>query len=320
MSDRSLETQLAAIGASGYVTADEVLFLRRTVFADGVVCAAELVALFELGDRAPKGDSEWLQFFAEVVADFYLREEDPQGYLTPEEFASLQVRVTSNGGHANALERGLLVKLMETATQTPPEMARFTGEQLKQAILNKPDGPVVDKNDAMLLRRYLFAAGGDGNVAVTRNEAELLFDINDAVQTAQNNPAWTELFVQGVINHLMAHLGYTAPSREDAFRRNAWARDHSVNVGGFFKRMLSGGLGAITDAYRQESVQATHNAKRNADVALAAKVTQSEADWLASRIGRDGSFDNNERRLIDRMRELENELPDNLKALLERAA
>ncbi|MEO1241233.1 MAG: hypothetical protein AAFX54_04945 [Pseudomonadota bacterium] len=320
MSDTSLQTRLAAVGANGHVTANEVLFLRRTVFEDGVVSPEELDALFDLGARAPDGDAEWPQFFAEAAADFYLREEEPQGYLTPEEFASLQVRVTRNGGGANALERCLLVKLMETATRTPTEMARFTGDQIKKAILNKPGGPVVDKNDAMLLRRYLFAAGGDGAVAVTRAEAELLFDINDAVQTASNNPAWTELFVQGVINHLMAHLGYTAPSREEAFRRNAWARDHSTNVGGFFKRMLSGGAGAVKDAYAQGSLHEEHNARRDLDAAIAAKVTNREADWLADRIGRDGAFDENERQLIGRMRDLEEELPENLKALLDRAA
>lgn len=320
MSDTSLETRLAAVGADGYVTANEVLFLRRTVFEDGVVNTEELDAIFALGERAPDGDPEWLQFFAEAVSDYYLREEEPQGYLTPEEFASLQVRITQNDGHANALERCLLVKLMETVVRTPPEMARFTGEQFKQAILKKPEGPLVEKEDAMLLRRYLFAAGGDGHVAITRAEAELLFDINDAVQTANNSPAWTELFVQGVVNHLMAHLGYTAPSREEAFRRNAWAKDQTPNVGGFFKRMLSGGLGAVKDAYSQDSLHEEHNARRDEDAAIAAQVTQSEADWLAGRIGRDGAFDNNELQLIEKMRELENDLPENLKALLTRAA
>ena len=320
MSDTSLQTRLAAVGANGYVTANEVLFLRRTVFEDGVVSMEELDALFDLGARASDGDPEWLQFFAEATADYYLREEEPQGYLTPEEFASLQVRVTRNGESANALERCLLVKLMETATQSPPEMARFTGEQIKKAILTKSGGPVVDNNDAMLIRRYLFAAGGDGSVAITRAEAELLFDINDAVQTAHNNPAWTELFVQGVVSHLMAHLGYTAPSREEAFRRNAWARDHSTNVGGFFKRMLSGGMGAVKDAYAQGSLHEEHNAKRDLNAAMAAEVTTGEADWLADRIGRDGALDENERQLLGRMRELEEDLPENLKALLTRAA
>ena len=127
MSDQPLATRLAAIGADGFVSADEVLFMRRTVFADGVVSHNELDALFDLGDRAQDGDPEWFQFFAEAAADFYLREEEPQGYLTPDEFQSLKARVTRDA-HANGLEIALMVKLMETADQTPPEMAAFVGE------------------------------------------------------------------------------------------------------------------------------------------------------------------------------------------------
>ncbi|WP_425410734.1 hypothetical protein [Hyphococcus sp.] len=319
MSDQSLETRIAAIGADGFVSADEVLFLRKTVFANGVVEPAELDALFDLGDRAQDGDPEWFQFFAEAAADFYLREEEPQGYLTTEEFQSLKARATRDGC-ANPLELALLVKLMETAESTPPEMAAFVGEQVKAMIAAKPDGPIVNKQDAVMLRRYLFASGGEGNVGVTRREAELLFDINDMTENAKNNPAWTELFVQGVINHLMAHLGYTAPSREEAFRRNAWAKDHSVNIGGFFKRMMSGGIGAVKQAYTEKSVHAEYNEQRDRNAVLAAKVTENEAEWLAARIGRDGAFDINERRLIERMRDLEKDLPEGLKALLERAA
>ncbi|WP_411817001.1 hypothetical protein [Hyphococcus sp. DH-69] len=319
MSDQSLETRLTAIGADGFVSADEVLFLRRTVFADGVVSTKELDALFALGDKAPDGEPEWFQFFAEVAADFYLREEEPQGYLTEQEFESLKSRVLRNG-HANGLEIALMVKLMETAEATPSDFAAFVGDQIKQSILKKEGGPIVEKHDAIILRRYLFAAGGDGNVAVTRAEAELLFDINDATENARNSPAWTELFVQGIINHLMAHLGYTAPSREEAFRRNAWARDHSTNVGGFFKRMLSGGFSAVKNAYASETVAGAHNDQRDAAATDAEQITKAEAEWLASRIGKDGGFDANERRLIERMRQHEKELPDTLKKLIGSAA
>jgi len=319
ISNQPLQTRIAAIGADGYVTADEVLFLRRSVFADGIVSAEELDALFALGDRAQEGDAEWAQFFAEAAADFYLREEEPQGYLTAAEFQTLKARVTQDG-HANRLELGLLVKLMETATQTPPEMAEFVGEQIKQAVLGKPDGPSIDKVEIMLTRRYLFAAGGDGNVAVTRREAELLFDINDAIGKSQDTPAWTELFVQGIVNHLMAHLGYKAPSREEAFRRDAWMRDQTVDVGGFFKRMVSGGFAAMKGAYSTTPDEADFNDERDDDIAEAAKVTGQEAAWLAARIGRDGAFDINERQLIERMRALRKDLPEDLRALLERAA
>ena len=41
---------------------------------------------------------------------------------------------------------------------------------------------------------------------------------------------------------------------------------------------------------------------------------------VRSTMCKDGGFDVNERRLIERLRELEKELPDGLKALIERAA
>lgn len=321
MSDSSWQSRISQIGADGYVTAEEVIALRRSVFKDGVVSPTELDALFALGERAPEGDREWTQFFEEAAADFYLREEEPQGYLTADEFASLKTRVTRDAGQASALELRLLVSLLEKARQTPADMTDFVGEQIKSSILGKPEGASVSREDADLVRRYLFAAGGAGNVAVTRKEAELLFDINDATANAHNNPAWTELFIQGVINHLMAHLGYTAPSREEAFRRNAWARDTSTDMGGFFKRMVEGGLEGFKTAFSKEkSFRAEYEETRAREVDAAAEITEGEAGWLAQRIGRDGAFDANERKLVERMRELEKDLPDALKALIDRAA
>lgn len=313
-----LETRLEAIGADGYVTADEVLFLRRTVFSDGIVSCDELDALFALGDRAPEGDIEWPQFFAEAAADFYLREEEPNGYLTDAEFTSLKARVTRDG-YANQLERMLLIKLMETAIETPKELSAFTGGQIKAAIMGKPAGPSVDKNEVMLIRRWLFATGGDAHVAVTKNEAELLFAINDAVRNSENNPAWNELFIQGIINHLMASLGYSAVSREEAIRRHKWVSDHSINVGRFLQRMFIGVFDAFKTA-KEKTVYEEKAEARDAAVASAEKITPQEAEWLADRIGRDGTFDANEEKLIARMKELEADLPETLKTLVNRAA
>ena len=314
-----IETRLAAVGADGYVTADEVLFLRRSVFGDGVVTTRELEALFDLGDRAPDGDPEWTQFFAEAVADFYLREEEPHGYLTTDEFDELQARISRNH-HASPLECMLLVKLMETAVETPPEMSAYTGREIKAAILAK-DIPAVDKDDVMLIRRWLFAAGGDGHVGVTRAEAEILFDINDAVRAGEANPAWSQLFTQGIVNHLMACLGYSAASREEAMRRHAFISDQSTSVGGFFQKMFAGvGAALKTAGEKEPSVYEEKAAARDRAVADAAAVTPEEANWLAARIGRDGALDDNERALVARIRELEDDLPAELKALTERAA
>jgi hypothetical protein len=308
----SADKQLADIGNDGFVSAEDVLFLRKNVFRDGVVSAGEIDALFALARRAPQGDPQWPMFFEEAAADFFLREEEPQGYLTEEEFAALKTRV---GETPDAFMLSMLVKLCEKATKTPPAMTDFIAAVLKRQILERATKRVA-KDDATLIARFIYAAGGDGNVAVTRKEAELLFDVNDATRGAANDPAWGELFVKGVAAHLMSHFTYDAQDRATAMKRQAFASDQSVKVGSFFKRMISGGLAPL----EQRSAQALRNAGRDGDIAEAEKVTLVESEWLAERIGRDGSFLPSERLLLNRMREYGADLPPKLKALVNRAA
>ncbi len=306
--------RLAQVGADGYVSTEDVLFLRRQVFKDGVVSAAELDGLFTLGERAPKGDPEWPAYFEEAACDFYLREEEPQGYFTQEEFHTLKARVTRDGQSASPLELRLMIKLLETAVDSPAEMRGFVASQLKEAIAEKSGA--VAAADVELVRRLIFAKGGDGNLAVTRAEAELLFDINDAARDA--DPSWTVFFVKAIANHLMAHLGYEPQSREEARRQHAFVSDHSVDVGGFLKKMLAGGLGGFRGD--GASAQARRNADRERQRKIAEIVTPGEADWLADRIGRDGQLHDSEKALVTYIKELGAELPPKLQALVARAA
>lgn len=311
-----LAQALASVGQGGYVSAKDVTLLRQSVFKDGIVSGEELDALFALGERAPEGDPEWGHFFAEAAADYYLREEQPNGYLTEEEFRTLKDCVTRDGGAASALELGLLVKLLETAKQTPDAMSAFVGEQIKAKIASKKGGARVSAQDAVFIRRFIFAVGGAGNVAVTRREAEFLFDIADMTAGAKNDAAWTELFVKAVANHLMAHIGYEPPSRETALASQAFMNDTSVNVGGFFKRMIQGSLSGLRQS--GPSAQAEKNAERAVAAAAAERVTETEADWVADRIGRDGALHPAERALVDHLKTLGADLPPKLKTILGR--
>ncbi|MEM9169921.1 MAG: hypothetical protein AAGC56_09730 [Pseudomonadota bacterium] len=310
---------LSSIAADGFVSADEVLFLRRKVFADGVVATDEVDALFELAGRAPAGDPEWSDFFAEAIADFYLREEDPNGYLTDAEFADLKTRADLAGNAGRTAVLHLFVRLMEKAVSTPGAMAAFTAQALRAHILEKTDAPHVGAADAALVRRYLFAAGGDGNVAVTQAEATLLFDVNDAVSGADNAPEWTDLFAKAISNHLMAHLGYVAPPRAQALQVSASLSgdaDAATTFASVFDRIKAA---FANPAKEVEARFAEQNAARAVAAADAEKITAEEADWLADRIGKDGRYDAAEQALIARMRELGAELPPRLRALVDAA-
>jgi hypothetical protein len=321
MSKTSIDTLIRSVGVDGHVSADDVLFLRKNVFADGVVSRAELAALFALAEKAPQGDPAWLDYFAEAAADFFLREEEPHGYLTEEEFEHLEAFISRDAPKASTIEIGLLVALMEKAVSTPAAMAEFTCEQFLRVVAERKSGPRVSRADADLVRRFLYATAGDGSIAITRGEAEFLFDLHELTSGADNDPAWADLLIKAVAAHLMAHVGYRPLPREEALRLHAWVKDQTVDPAGFFARMFSGGLAGIKDAYGRK---APTTSRRNEDDAIAAaiaeQVTAQEADWLADRIGKDGKLDDVERALLAYMRELEADLPPKLAALVEKAA
>lgn len=320
MSPASASQKLIAVGADGHVSAEDVLFLRRNVFADGVVSREELAALFKLGERAPTGAPEWAQYFEEAGADFFLREEEPHGYLTDEEFSLLKTWTTADGAHASALELGLLLSLMEKAVSTPDALSEFVGGQLKRLVLERAGGARIERAVVDLLRRLLYAAGGAGATAITREEAELLFDLNDATASAENDPAWSELFIKAIAAHLMAHVGYKPLPREEALRLQAWANDRTEDRSGFRRRMIEGGIPAILKAYTQKSVVSKRNEDFAVAAAIAEQVTAQEAEWLADRIGANGRLQDTEKVLLAYMKELGAELPPKLRDLVASAA
>jgi hypothetical protein len=308
--------KLVNLGADGHLSAEDVHFLRRQVFKDGIVSAEELDALFTLGERAPKGAPEWAEFFEEAASDFYLNEEEPHGYFTAAEFQTLRARMTHDGAVASPLELRLMVKLLEAAVECPPEMHAFVADQMKKRYAA---GGALASEDVALLRRFIFAKGAAGNISVTRAEAELLFDICDAVRGRGNDASWTEFFVKSISNHLMAYFGYQPLAHEEAKRLHGFVSDHSVNVGRFLERMFAGGLSGFSKS--APPLAAERNASREAEAAIAEKVTPDEADWLADRIGRDGTLHETEQALVKYMRDaLGAELPPKLKALVARAA
>ncbi len=321
MQSDKIETLIRSVGADGHVSADDVIFLRKNVFADGVVSRQELAALFALAEKAPQGDKEWADYFAEAAADFFLREEEPHGYLTDEEFQHIEAFVTRDGSKASTIELGLLVALMEKATATPPAMAEFAADQFRRIIAERKGGPRISRADADLLRRYLYASAGDGSIAITKDEAELLFDLHEMTAAADNDPSWADLFIKGVAAHLMAHVGYRPLAREEALRLHDWVKDQTVNPAGFFGRMFSGGLAGIRESYgRKPSLSGKKNADDAIAAAIAEQVTAQEADWLADRIGANGNFDDVEKALIAFMRDLGADLPPKLAALVAKAA
>jgi len=319
---------IAEITARGRITGDDVLFLRQVVYGAPVISmemAERVIDLDHLeGDKAP----EWLAFYVEVLTDFLVEQEEPTGYVDEVKADWLIARIVHDGKIETASELDLLVTILEKATKSPPSLERFALEAVRDTVI-AGSGParqgghhvpgVVDAADVALLRRILYAVGGDGHVGITRNEAETLFEINDATSGADNDPEWPDLFVKAIANNVLFVSGYKVPARGEALRREAWL-DERGSVGDFFSRMVTGVAGVLSGYGVPEAVtedDALHG--HEPDFASAERVDDEEASWLAKRLAHDGELDVNERILLASLHEMTEEIHPVLQRIIDNA-
>lgn len=334
MGELLLGAPVAGLASRNRITPDDVLMLRRDVFRDGVVTRGEAESLFALdascADRCP----QWHAFFVEAITDYIVHQEQPRGHVSPQNAEWLVRAISRDGIVDNASELELLVKVIESANSVPQNLSAFALRQVALAVTDN-EGPLADgrsqfekgvigETEVAMMRRVLYAYGSDGNAGITRDEAEVLFDLNDRTISARNHPSWNDLFVKALANYLMCASGYVAPTREQALARDAFMEEADVNVGRFFSRMISGGLSGILSAYGRkdgiETYYAEKNGRMEVDGPSAERIDQIEAEWLVARIGRDGRLHENEKALLAFLREESRDIHPVLRPLLDQVA
>jgi hypothetical protein len=323
VTDTSMPEALQRMAEAGRISAEDVLTLRRKVFTDGVVQPREAEWLFALNDACHDNAPEWPEFFVEALVDYTVHQAMPHGYISPENGQWLVERISRDGKVKTRTELELLLKALREARSAPDSLVGFALEQVRVAVV-EGSGPVrsgeslqpgqVGAPEVDLLRRILYAAGGDGNIAVTRTEAEVLFEINDATRTADNDPDWSDLFVKAIANHLLANHGHDVPPREVALARAKWLDAPS---GGVFKSMLSG-LSGIWQAYRQPDVWEERLEEQDEAIRSAERVTSEEARWLADRLQRYGDLRDHEVALIKFLSEESTEVDPALRPIMDK--
>lgn len=318
------------IAESGKISEEDVLILRREVFGDGVVGEAEAEMLFDLNEACTRQDAQWVEFFSEALTDYMVHQAEPEGYVSESNAKWLMKQVARDGVINTQSELDMMIRVLDKAQSSPDNLVAFVLQEVKRGVL-EGEGPVgrgrdlkpgiVGEAEVDILRKVLYAFGGDGNIAITRAEAEVLFDLNDATSEAENHPAWSDLFVKAVANFLMATSDYVVPTRQEALKREDWLEERD-GIGGFMSKMLSGSLKGIWHAYkRDEDIERYARLfGRDNMIAHNERITGVEADWLANRIGRDGKFHENEKALIDFIKEESPEIHPTLKPLIERVA
>jgi hypothetical protein len=303
----TLNSMVEAIIAKGSMSDADVLALRRECYDDGNISRDEASRLFAINDAAKSHTPAWTLLFTEALSDFVVHQMQPTGYVDEINAEWLITHIDADGKLESCNELELLPCLNLYALNQV-KRAVLSGEGVTRSGKTLKAG-VVTETDVDILRRILYAYGSGDNIGITSDEAELLFDINDATAQANNHASWNVLFAQAIANHLMVAQGHIAKSREVALRQEQWLNDKSTK-NGFLNTMVKG----LRDIYNgSESVAPKRGAK-------AENITTSEANWLTARINKDGHITAAERAVLTFIKQESPDIDPVLRPLLDLVA
>jgi hypothetical protein len=306
-----LMTLVEAYAADGRVSPEEVAKLRASLFPDGVVSRGEAEALFVLNDRVDGGDDSWGQAFAEAISDHLIDGGEPRGHVSEDGASWLESRLKGDGKLTRPTEIEAVLKTLERAETAPAHLARLARDLVRRAILDEANLISADHDrvpgqikaaEAALIRRVLHASAACGGVWVTREEADWLFELDEATVGYDHDPAWQDVFVKGVLNHLFNPAPSELVGREASRARSVWLAEKTpLDAARFWGRAFTGGPRAFGQRVRQPSAteaMETYYAERVEAGERAEAFDLAEATYISVRTRMDGRKSPNEQALM----------------------
>ena len=241
-----LEALVGRLIAAGAVTDADCLAVRRLVWDDGQIGQHEADALFAIDDACAQRTNVWADLLIEAVSHFIVHRVPPFGYIDNANAAWLMARIGPEGKQEGRIDSfatlALLVKVLEAAHNAPDALKAYAIAQMEN-VIRTGGGPTptgaIDDVEVGLLRRLVFAGGGDGGAYVSKAEAEMLFRLKDLTLDQPNAASWKALFVQAVGNHFMAHPSGHRFDMGKAAEDEHFLADIHPHAVGFLQRMLA---------------------------------------------------------------------------------
>ena len=212
------------------------------------------------------------------------------------------------------------MRVLEAASDAPASLQAFVLGKVKAAIVAAGR---LGVDDVALLRRVVFAGASEGNVGVTREEADALFDI-DAACGANADPAWPAFFAQAVDDALTAVSPFHVESRDGGAADEAWLASRP-GLFDFFKQIVARPDvgGAMEDIFHPSEGERREwqgaDAQMEADEAAAAPITDEEADWLIGRLAGGAPLSAAAHALLERLKAQVPDAGGRLKPLIDAA-
>lgn len=304
-------SQVAArAAADGQISPDELLALRRELWGDGIVSQTEAEALFALNATLKERSPEWCDFFVEAIGECVLNGTPPRLQCNQDEAAWLIAQTDHDGVVDSMVELETMVRIIERAQNVPVQLKNYVLGVVEREVLSGT-GPTrcggelsathISAAECRIIRRVIFASGGHGPAAVSRYDAEMLFQLKDATLAEENAAEWDDLFIDGVANYLQ---GFALPkaqiSHERALELKAFMADTKPNMRHFIGQMARQVPGA-PNHFGQVFGKRDGGPDYTALAQEGAQVTDHEQEWLNQMIEAGGEVDDLERALLARL-------------------
>lgn len=333
------------IRARGSIRDSDVLRLRQAFQDDPAIRPDEAEVLLGLDECCPVKDPSWAGLLVEMISDFTVNQLKPEGYLVAGKGRWLIERAAPSGRVRGNAALELLATTIEKARWTPPSLAAFTLDQVRQAVAtgagplrstsSVPPGTIAE-GDIAFARRIIVAGAREG-FAITRPEADALLAINASIASGRSSLAWTEFFVRTLGNGVLAAMGRWVPRRQDVVApepagsvidrpsvvalRSDGRVSGSASIGEFAGRMIADGAASVWASRRPlsaEELAMERLERQRLEIVTGEAIELPDAAWLASRLD-PLRLDENQLALLAYLRREANGLPDCLSELAARA-
>ena len=186
--------------AKGRITAEDVLALRRAVYEDGEIQKAEADFIFRLNRNSSDADPAWDSFYVEALSDFFFWQRGPSSSLSEEDANLLIQWISEDQRIDDHNELKLLVNIMSRSQGSPESLKVFVLEAIKDSVLTSNR---IDQDDIAIIKNVIYGPASEGGIGICREEAELLFQLNNATKSSDNVADWKVLFVKATAMHLL---------------------------------------------------------------------------------------------------------------------
>ncbi len=218
------------IAKRGSIKEADVRRIDNLIRAEGAIGRAEAEMLFALQDAARVQDASWAAFFIAALTDHVVDHAEPAGYVSADNANWLMRWITTEGYVASRIEFDLLLAILERSRWAPVSLAIFALDQVRHAVVHAvgplragnqfvPRGHVTEA-DCEAVRRILCSVGRDAFLAITRAEANALFDIDCCIE-GERPAAWSDLLLRAVAHGMLGSLGQGTAARTEALAATA---------------------------------------------------------------------------------------------------